>query len=252
VRAARRPRLWQEVAVIAVCYWLYSAVRNAVPSEEPAARVRALDLYGLERSLHIDIEHPVNALVAHTSWLAYACNYYYATLHFAVTIGVLAWLYLRHPLRYRSVRTVLFATNLIGLAGFWLFSLAPPRLMGHGFVDTVVAFHTWGSWASASVADASNQFAAMPSLHIAWAVWCAVSVLTLARRRWVRVLAALYPLLTLFVIIGTANHFVLDAVGGALTVAAGFAVQRVLSGRSPYAVPVRASRTATAPELAAA
>ncbi len=237
----RRPKWWQEVAFIAVCYWLYSLVRNAVPDHRTAAGHRAADIYALERAMHIGVEHSVNVFVAHTSWLAYACNYYYATLHFVVTIGVLVWLYLRHPLRYRSIRSVLFATNLVALLGFWFYALAPPRLMsGRGFVDTIIAFHTWGSWGSADVAKASNQFAAMPSLHIGWSLWCAVAIASLAHRRWVRVLGALYPLATLFVVVATANHFLLDAVGGVLALAAGFAVQRLLSGRPAFAAPTLA------------
>lgn len=240
VRAVRRPRWWQELAFIAVCYWLYSLVRNAVPDHETAAAHRAGDLFAVERWLHIDLEQRVNAFVAGTHWLAYVCNYYYATLHFVVTIGVLVWLYLRHPLRYRAVRSVLFAMNLVALLGFYFYALAPPRMFPqHGFVDTIVAFHTWGSWGSADVADASNQYAAMPSLHIGWALWCAVVIVALAERRWVRVLGALYPLATLFVIVATANHFLLDAVGGVAVFACGFVVQRVLSGRPALAAPAR-------------
>jgi hypothetical protein len=242
VRVVRRPRWWQEIGFLAVCYWLYTLVRNAVPGHQVAARHRALDLIAVEHALRIGIEQPINALVARTDWLAYGCDYYYATLHFVVTIGVLVWIYLKHPLRYRSIRSVLFATNLVALLGFWFFALAPPRMFaGRGFVDTILAFHTWGSLGSADVAKYSNQYAAMPSLHIGWSLWCAVAIVGLAERRWVRVLGALYPCLTLFVVVGTGNHFVLDAVGGALTLAAGFVVQRVLSGRPVLALPTAAT-----------
>jgi hypothetical protein len=192
--------------------------------------------------LHIDVEQSVNAFVAGASWLAYGCNYYYATLHFVVTIAVLVWLYVRHPLRYRAIRSVLFATNLVALLGFYFYALAPPRMFPEqGFVDTIIAFHTWGSWGSADVAAASNQYAAMPSLHIGWALWCAIVIVGLAERRWVRVLGALYPVATLFVVVATANHFLLDAVGGALVLACGFVIQRMLSGRPAFAAPALAA-----------
>lgn len=236
IRALRRPLWWQELLFIGVCYELYSLVRNAVPEHERAAFARAGELFRFEHRLHIGFEQAVNAFVASRDALAYVCNYYYATLHFVVTIGVMVWLYRRHSLRYRSLRTVLLATNVIALAGFWAYSLAPPRMLGDkGFIDTVVSFHTWGSWGSSGVDSASNQFAAMPSLHIGWSLWCAIVVVRLARRRWVRILAALYPLTTLFVIIGTANHFFLDAVGGGVALGLGFLVERSLSGRSPFA-----------------
>jgi hypothetical protein len=235
IRALRRPQWWQELLFIGICYELYSLVRNAVPEHERAAFARAGELLRFERRLHIGVEPAINAFVASRDALAYVCNYYYATLHFVVTIGVMVWLYRRHSLRYRSLRTVLLATNVLALFGFWAYSLAPPRMLDtEGFVDTVVSLHTWGSWGSSGIDSASNQFAAMPSLHIGWSLWCAIVVVRLARRRWVRIAAALYPLATLFVIIGTANHFVLDAVGGAVAVGLGFLVERSLSGRSPF------------------
>jgi PAP2 superfamily len=233
LRSAREPRWWQELAFIAFVYWLYSLVRNAVPSHEGGAYTRAHNLLSAEGTLHINIEHALNSFVNHQHWLAYVCDYYYATLHFVVTIAVLVWMYRCHPLRYRPIRSVLIWTNLIALVGFWFVSIAPPRMLP-GYVDTVVKFHTWGSFASPGLAKASNQFAAMPSLHIGWSLWCGIAIVTLAKRTWVRVLGALYPAATLFVILGTANHYVLDAVGGVVTVCLAIGVQRMLAGRRTY------------------
>jgi hypothetical protein len=233
-RRIRAPRWWQEIAFIAVVYYLYSLVRNAVPSVRTGAFSRAHAILSIESDVRINIEHSVNHFVAAEHWLAYICNYYYATLHFVVTIAVLAWVYAKHPLRYRAMRNVLLITNLVALIGFWLISVAPPRMLS-GYVDTVVHFHTWGSLASPGLAKESNQFAAMPSLHIGWALWCALAIVTLADRNWVRVLGALYPVATFLVIVGTANHYVLDAVGGAVTVGIAALIQRALSGRRTFA-----------------
>jgi hypothetical protein len=245
----RRPRWWQELLFVGICYELYSLVRNAAPSQERQAFARARDLLALESHLRLAVEHAANRFVSDQHWLAYLCNYYYATLHFVVTISVMVWLYRRHPLRYRALRTVLLATNVVALLGFWLFALAPPRMLAErGFIDTIVTFHTWGSWGSAGIDSASNQFAAMPSLHVAWSLWCGIVLVRLARRRWLRVLGVLYPLATTFVIIGTANHYLLDAVGGVAVLALGFAVQRGLSGRSALAMPeVPRQREASGP-----
>src|SRR5207253_1638428 len=125
VRAIRPPRWWQEIAFIAIVYYLYSLVRNSVPSHEVGALHRAHSLLSFESTLHINIEHSANVFVAGHAWLAYICDYYYATLHFVVTIGVLIWLYVRHPLRYRSIRSVLMIMNVVALVGFWFISLAP-------------------------------------------------------------------------------------------------------------------------------
>jgi hypothetical protein len=251
IRAIRPPRWWQEVAFVLIVYYLYSLVRNSVPSHEIGALNRARSVVSLERTLHINVEHSLNMLVAHHAWLAYISDYYYATLHFVVTIGVLVWLYVRHPLRYRSIRSVLIVTNLTALVGFWFISLAPPRMLP-GFVDTVVKFHTWGSVASANIAKDANQYAAMPSLHIGWALWCAMAIVTLAQRRWVRILGAMYPMFTLFVVLGTANHFVLDAVGGVIALAIGVVVERLLSGRHAYSRTAFSPHLSAEPELAAA
>ncbi|HVW81421.1 MAG TPA: phosphatase PAP2 family protein [Mycobacteriales bacterium] len=234
IRAIRRPRWWQEVGFVLIVYYLYSLVRNAAPSHETAAFHRSSTVLSIERFLHVDIERSANHLVAGHSWLAYTCDYYYATLHFVVTIGVLVWLYVKHPLRYRSIRSVLIATNLTALLGFWFVSLAPPRMLP-GFTDTLVKFHTWGSVASGDIAKESNQFAAMPSLHVGWALWCAIALVTVAERRWVRVLGAVYPLCTVFVVLGTANHYVMDCVGGVLALGIGILIERLLSGRYAYA-----------------
>lgn len=230
-RLRRRPRLWQELLFVGVAYELYSLVRNSVPTGRADALARAADVLRLERLLHVNPELAVNKAVAGAPWLAQLADYYYATLHFSVTIGVLVWVYQRHPLQYRTLRRVLMVTTLLALLGFWLCPLAPPRLMpGAGYVDTIVRFHTWGSWGTSSVASHSNQLAAMPSLHVAWSLWSAYALVRLSPHRWVKVLAVLYPFCTLLVTVGTANHFVLDAVGGALVLMAGMVVQRVGTG----------------------
>ena len=148
----------------------------------------------LQDALHLNFERSVNKFVADHEPLAQVMDYYYATLHFVVTIGCLIWLYRAHPRIYRGARTVLFATSLIALAGFYLYPLAPPRLLPqYGYIDTLLKFHTWGSLADPKVAEHSNQYAAMPSLHIGWALWCGVSIFLCARRLWVRLLGAALP-----------------------------------------------------------
>jgi PAP2 superfamily len=200
----------------------------------------------------LNFELTVNHFVDRNEWLAQTMNYYYSTLHFIVTIGVLVWLFVARPRVYRGLRTALFATTLIGLAGFFLYPLAPPRLLpGSGYIDTLAKYHTWGSLADPNIAKHTNQFAAMPSLHIAWATWCAIAILYCARRTWVKVLGALYPVCTLLVIVGTANHFIIDAVAGLAVVAGGFGVQWLMSGR-PAHVPAEDDFSADADSAAEA
>ncbi|THA26713.1 phosphatase PAP2 family protein [Streptomyces sp. RKND-216] len=238
MRRPRRPRIWFEIALVAVSYWTYSMIRNAVPEQQAAAMHNADWIWHVEHLLGIAVERSVNHAVNGVTWLIVSMNYYYATLHFVVTIGVLVWLFRRHPGRYGATRTVIFATTGVALVGYYLFPLAPPRLMeGGGFVDTVRVHGTWGSMASGNLADMSNQYAAMPSMHIGWAVWCGITLAVLARPLWVRVLGVLYPVTTLVVIVATANHFWLDAVGGVLCLGFGYGLAYTWYGHLPHRLP---------------
>ena len=231
----RPPRLWQEALLIALGYFLYGRVRNLVPSHEGLAMQHGRAVQHLQSDLHLSFELSVNRFVAGHEWLAQSMDYYYATLHFVVTPACLLWLFLAHSRIYRGARTVLFVTSLLALAGFWLYPLAPPRLLPqYGYIDTLLKFHTWGSLADPKIAQHSNQFAAMPSLHMAWALWCGVSIIYCARRLWVRMLGVVYPLCTLAVIVGTANHFFIDALAGLLVFLGGVLAQFLMSGRSAF------------------
>ncbi|MER7486646.1 phosphatase PAP2 family protein [Streptomyces sp. NPDC126497] len=238
LRAPRRPRLWFEILLIGVSYWTYSLVRNAVPEQRAEALRNADWIWRLEDRLGLAVEESVNHAVNSVTWLIVGMNYYYATLHFVVTLGVLVWLYRGHPGRYAATRTVLFATTGIALVGYYLYPLAPPRLMnGRDFIDTVMVHQTWGSMASGDLKNMSNQYAAMPSMHIGWSVWSGLTLFALATVPWVRVLGLLYPVGTLVVIVATANHFWLDAVGGVVCLAFGYGVALLWYGRRPYALP---------------
>jgi hypothetical protein len=246
-RAARRPSIWFEIVLIAVFYAVYSVIRNAVPEQRVQALNNADWVWKTEHFLGIAVEDSINHAANSVTWLILTMNYYYATLHFVVTVLVLVWLYFAHPGRYAATRLVVFATTGIALLGYYLFPLAPPRLMrGDGFIDTVQVHQTWGSMASGNLADMSNQYAAMPSMHVGWAVWCGITVAALAKPLWARVLGAVYPLVTLTVIVCTANHFWLDAVGGVICLGFGFALSLGWYGRVAYRLP----RLAAAPARA--
>ncbi|MEU8623079.1 phosphatase PAP2 family protein [Streptomyces sp. NPDC048623] len=237
-RTPRRPRIWFEVLLIGLSYWLYSLIRNAVPEQKTQALKNADWIWQTEHALGLAFEQAVNHAVNSVTWLIVSMNYYYATLHFIITIGVLVWLYRWQPGRYAAFRTVLFATTAVALVGYYLYPLAPPRLMnGQHFVDTVLVHHTWGSMASGNLKHMSNQYAAMPSMHIGWSLWCGLTIFLLAKAPWARVLGLLYPMATLVVIVATANHFWMDAVGGILCLTFGFAVSYVWYGSHPHKLP---------------
>ncbi|MDJ1130663.1 bifunctional glycosyltransferase 87/phosphatase PAP2 family protein [Streptomyces iconiensis] len=222
-----RPNLMLELLLIRVGYWAYSYVRGHAPDSRTLAEGHGDQILGVEKFLHIDIEHTVNKLAVDTSWLRHLCDSYYTTFHFLVPIALLAWLYMRRTAHYRSARTALSFATLLGLVGFWLYPLAPPRLMpGLGYVDTAHGPQDPSKPDFGALTELSNQYAAMPSLHVGWSLWCAVVVFQMTKKHWARALGALYPLMTTFVVLATANHYLLDAAGGVLVVATGFAAQR--------------------------
>ncbi|MEU0371209.1 phosphatase PAP2 family protein [Streptomyces sp. NPDC006283] len=239
-RTPGRPRIWFEILLIAVSYWTYSLIRNAVPEQKYQALRNADWIWQAEKTLGIAVEDSVNHAINSVTWLIVSMNYYYATLHFIVTISVLVWLYRAHPGRYAAARLILFATTGVALVGYYLYPLAPPRLMtGQSFIDTVLVHDTWGSMASGNFKNMSNQYAAMPSMHIGWSLWCGLIVFAVATAPWAKILGLLYPTLTLVVIVATANHFWLDAVGGMVCLAFGFGVSYVWYRAWPHRLPRR-------------
>jgi PAP2 superfamily len=236
-RTPHRPRVWFEILLIAAGYWIYSLIRNAVPEQRGQALRNAAALWHFERTIGVGVEEHVNHAVNAVTWLIVPMNYYYATLHFVITIGVLVWLFLRHPGRYAASRVVLGAETVVALLGYYLYPLAPPRLLSRRFIDTVALHHTWGSVSSGDLKSVSNQYAAMPSMHIGWSLWCGLTIFALAKAPWARFLGVCYPVLTLLVIVSTANHFLLDAAGGVLCLAFGFVVSSMWYGTLPYRLP---------------
>jgi hypothetical protein len=177
----------------------------------------AHDVITAERWAHINIELHVNhALTAHPT-LGSLAGLYYGILHFVVTPIVLIYLWRRRPVDYPRLRSALVLTSAVALFVFWAWPVAPPRFALAGATDTLVARHVLGAANPHGVSGLVDQYAAMPSLHVGWAVWCAVAIVVTGRSVW-RYLAWLYPLATTLVVIATANHYVLDAAGGALLV----------------------------------
>jgi hypothetical protein len=246
-RTAYGLRWWREVLYVAAFYAVYSIVRNtqgsATVSEARALR-NALRVVDLERLLGIYREEAIQQ--AFLGWRLFVefWNLFYGTFHFVVTVVALVLLFRRFPERYRRWRDTLAATTAIALIGFAFYPLMPPRLLPvtFGYVDTLRVFGSLWSFDSGTMSRISNQYAAMPSLHFAWATWCACVLWPMSRSKWVRGLIVAYPALTLFAIVVTANHFILDAAGGATALALGAAIGFPLAayterGRFPVAVP---------------
>lgn len=208
-----RPAWLRELVIVAVVYFTYSISRNLIPDQVEQAQRNARSILDAEKLLGLDIELGINRWGADLPWLIIPANYYYATLHLSLTLIVMIWLYRRRKAVYARCRSVLLTMTMMALASYWLYPLAPPRLMaGQTYIDTVKEYVLWGFTPSEDMQSLSNQYAAMPSMHVGWALWVGVVLFMYGRGRLVRALGIAYPLVTVFVVMVTGNHFILDAV----------------------------------------
>ncbi|QOV38658.1 phosphatase PAP2 family protein [Streptomyces ferrugineus] len=257
-RVISRPNLLFELLLIRVTYYAYAQIRLAAAGDSSTAgRVTAeehgAEIYSIERALHIDIEYWANHAVVKVDWIRHFFDFYYESFHFGVPLAILGVLYWRRPVDYRWARTAIGFATVFALVGFWLYPLAPPRLMpGLGFIDTVNGPQDFTKPDYGTLTELTNQYAAMPSLHFGWSLWCGLVVLILAPRWWMKALGLLHPLFTLTAIVVTANHWILDAAGGAAVVGAGFAMTYLFQGPRAATLPTprakQLSSDAPAPE----
>ena len=263
-----RPRLrwWREVAYGVGVYLVYSVVRNRFGSaggDPGPAFGHAKEIIDVERWLHLYVEPQVQRwyLDLPGRGLIRLWNVYYGIAHFLVTLVALMWLFRRDQERYPIWRNTLAFTTCLAVVGFAAYSLMPPRLLDdpeeygacqlyapeaaaspsptvraegcdrYGYVDTVARYGGWISFGNDGYKEVSNQYAAMPSMHIGWSTWCALVLVPLLRRRWAKVLAAMYPVLTLLCIVVTGNHYWIDGVGGLICLGAGYGLAPLVTGR---------------------
>jgi hypothetical protein len=238
---------WVEILAIILFYVVYSAIRNlhgGGSTAPPHAFEHAKQIISLERHLGIYHEETIQDLAMHWRPLILFANYFYGSFHFIVTIFAGVYLYTRWSDDYPRFRNTLGIATGLALIGFTLYALTPPRLLptdSYSFFDTLKHDPAFWSFDSGGAAQVSNQYAAMPSVHICWATWCAVALVPRLKHRLWKVLAFAYPFVTLVVIVITANHYILDAVGGLAIFLIGWYVSGVFTraGRGkPIAAPM--------------
>ncbi|MEU4084246.1 phosphatase PAP2 family protein [Streptomyces aureus] len=223
-----RLRWWTEVPLILLVYGAYTAGRLLAKGDTSGAVDHGLAILRVEKALRLNAEHPLNRLFTREAWLGIPADFWYASLHYVVTPAILIWLFRSRKALYRAARTWLWTSTFIGLIGFTLLPTCPPRLLSpeHGFVDTMAQYSAYGWWggeasAPRGMGGMTNQYAAMPSLHVGWALWCGVMLWRHGRTPAARVAAVVYPLFTTIVVMGTANHYFLDAAAGVVVMGAG-------------------------------
>jgi PAP2 superfamily len=218
-RTKRSPIL-VELAGLVFLVWIYDWLQDLAPLRQKLAFDHAQSLLSFERGIGLDPERALDQWLAHQHVLAYIASNFYANAIFVVTFGFAAWTWWHRPEIYRPLRNQLLLANLIGFAVFWAYPVAPPRMLP-GFVDVVQKAGGLGAW-HATLMHHADQFAAMPSMHLGYAVWCGVVAWRLARPGRARAVAVVfaigYPLLTALVVISTANHYLLDVLAGTGTI----------------------------------
>lgn len=218
-----------ELLLVIIFLKLYNVTRNLFGSQacSPAtALAHAEQVIWAERILGIYWEEQVqSAMLWSLPWIRF-WNVFYGSAHMAVTVFCLAFLFALRPVAYQRCRTTFMLMNASAIFFYAVYPLMPPRLVnscdafggcqkGYGYVDTLHVYGGFWSWKSKGIAKVTNHYAAMPSMHFGYSLWSSLSIYEHSPYAPLRVLAVVYPILTLYCITVTANHFFLDAVCGA-------------------------------------
>ena len=221
----------RQLALFAGAYYAYRIVRGLVDGQAALAFENARTLVDVERTMGLFFEPGLQAWAQGEAWIVTGANWMYVNSHFVVTTTFLIWLYIARNHAYYYVRNMFMIAMGLALVGYLAYPTAPPRYMPEwGFTDTVATFV--GDAAEQSANVLYNPFAAVPSMHVAFALMIAIPAIKLVKTRALKVLWALYPVLVTFVVVVTANHFWLDAALGALVAAISAAGASYALGRA--------------------
>lgn len=235
------PRGWRDLgrqlALFCGAYYLYRIVRGAVDGRGAQAFANAREIISLEQEMSLFVEPAVHAWANGTAWVGDAASWIYVNSHFAVTVLTLAWIYLWRNSAFYFVRNMFMAAMGMALILYVAFPTAPPRLMPEwGFADPVAELT--GAGAQSGISELLvNPFAAVPSMHVCFALMLAIPMAQIVRRRWTATAWLAYPALVSFVVVATANHWWIDAALGAVValVAATFAAMLVRAAPDAWA-----------------
>jgi hypothetical protein len=241
--------LIRQIALFAAAYYVYRLTRGIAdnPGAATTAFSHARDVINIERTLNIFIEPSVQAFASGERWLMDIAAWLYVNAQTSVTLGALAWIYLRRNPSFYFVRNMFLVAFGIALIGYSVFPTAPPRFLPEwGFIDSVAQF-TGVPQDSVTVDALFNPYAAVPSMHAGFALMIGWPLARLVKPRPLKVFWATYPLIVTFVIVATANHFLADAFLGAVTAGLGAIAARWLARARPAAWSFRAGAERPAP-----
>lgn len=232
-RSRRGRDLALNLGLLAVLWLLYNAVRGVTADDLSTAMSNALDLLHLQNFLGLPSEQSLQQGFAQRTGVLRAANVYYVAIHFPLTIAFMAWVWTNHRDRFNRIRNTMIGVTLAGLVLHIVYPLAPPRMIS-GFMDTAATIGP--NPYDLKIAAAANQIAAMPSLHVGWALLVSVGLIWITRTTW-SYLALAHPVITTAVVVITANHYWTDAIVAAALVGLGW---MIFAGSPPKPAEIKA------------
>jgi membrane-associated phospholipid phosphatase len=230
------PRGWfdvlRQLSMFVIAYLGYEAVRGLFGFTRYKPFGDATRIIDIERTLHVFVEPSIQAWAESTHWVMVITDWTYLNAHFFVTVGALAFIYLRRNDSFYFVRNTFMIAMTLALVGYALYPTAPPRLMPQwGFTDAIQQF-TGVTMENGPGSAALNAYAAVPSMHVCFALMVGIPMAMLVRRRVFKVLWCMYPLFISFVVVVTGNHYLTDVVLGALTAGVAALIAKLLLARA--------------------
>jgi len=225
------PRGWgdfgRQLAIWFGFLLVYQLVRGLAGHDKMVALDHGRWVIHAESRIGDLFELSAQKVAASSHWLELAVSWTYWMSEFAVLGFALLFVYLRRNSYFRAFRNWVLLAGAIGLIGYTVYPTAPPRMFpGEGFVDTLAQFASLNH-GSGVIELASNQYAAMPSLHAADALIVGLTMAVVVRRWWFKALWLLWPAWVCFAVMASANHFWLDCLAGAfVALIAGVVVHR--------------------------
>lgn len=237
---AKLPKGWgdagRQLGILVLVDLAYELARGIADGQRAVAIAHGQQLIDIERSTHTFFEPSLQALVLPAHWLIDFANQVYLNSQFSITLSFLVWLYVCRNETYYFVRNMFVVSMGLALIGYTLYPTAPPRMFPElGFVDTIVDFSKVNH--DSTVAKIFiNPYAAMPSMHAAFALMIGVTGARVSRHRLTRAFWAVWPALVIWVVIITANHYWIDtALGAVVAAASALVAQRLLARARPDA-----------------
>ena len=214
-----------EIAVVSALFALWQIANRLTRGHTTGGISRGRSIWHAERVIGLPSEKSVQDLIINHPWLVKSANYFYDTAHLTLMVVFLVWLWLRHRDRYPLVRNTIAAFTAMSLL-IQMVAVAPPRLIGGtGLVDTAAVY---GQSVYAAIGSGlADQYAAMPSIHVGWAVLISIAIVTCSPSRW-RWLGLLHGLVTIFVVVATANHYWLDGIAACALLVPAWLIARLI------------------------